>query len=515
MSSTVESSLNEILMLRIFTLGAGILSSFLIPFCTFKVVANSAAPQPSKIPEQLFLFDDHQITDTYTTADGEITFEVYAGYAIIEGDIMLAYSDSLLNRNRSQLRGLGRESKLDRWINGQAYYVIDPAFEQAERDKILSAISHWNTLSSITLVERTEDLQETVNDYINFTLEDGCASWVGKIGGAQDLFVSTACPTGSVIHEIGHALGLFHEHTREDRDNFITIDTGNIIPGKEFNFDIISDGLTPLGDYDYGSIMHYGDSFFSVDGKPTITVPDGIEIGQREGLSALDLAAIDSMYGTDLALINNITANSDSTKTIDAIVTNNATSGAHELVYSLALTNGANVLSIDGSGWDCDVSGTKLSCTLPVLAEADSASIEIQLSDAEDSIIDTANLTSKTFDTDLSNNGKPLPDPRDPDESGSQTPVDLDPVEPDPIEPDPVEPDPITPDTTPPDNTTLPDMTTPETKEPDPAPVNEAETPDISAATNPATGDSGGGGSLSWLLAALAVLRRPDKYFNR
>ena len=74
---------------------------------------------------------------------------------------------------------------------------------------------------------------------------------------------------GSIIHEIGHAAGFYHEQQRPDRDLFIEVNEENIEEGKEDNFDIRTSGLT-LGPYDYGSIMHYGSRAFSTGGD-TIT----------------------------------------------------------------------------------------------------------------------------------------------------------------------------------------------------------------------------------------------------
>lgn len=51
--------------------------------------------------------------------------------------------------------------------------------------------------------------------------------------------------------------------------------------------------------YDYGSVMHYGFNFFSVDPKRPIIVklmPGGKQMGQREGFSDLDLRKINKCY---------------------------------------------------------------------------------------------------------------------------------------------------------------------------------------------------------------------------
>ncbi|XP_052463329.1 astacin-like metalloendopeptidase isoform X1 [Carassius gibelio] len=212
----------------------------------------------------------------------ETLLDLEGDYAVNEGDIIIPTDRNAVSSLWAEQNG-----------NVSVPYEIDFVIENRTED-ILDAL---NMISEKTCIRFHPHNNET--DYLHFIYADGCASYVGCRGGEQPLLTGPKCTVGNICHEIFHSLGFYHEHSRYDRGDHITVLDENIVSGKEGNF-LKKKGNTLGLKYDLDSILHYGSNYFSRNGQPTIQPKESnITIGQRTHLSDLDVQRIRKLYHCD------------------------------------------------------------------------------------------------------------------------------------------------------------------------------------------------------------------------
>uniref|UniRef100_A0A4W6F609 Metalloendopeptidase n=1 Tax=Lates calcarifer TaxID=8187 RepID=A0A4W6F609_LATCA len=177
---------------------------------------------------------------------------------MLEGDI-------LMPRSRTAMKCLNEKYSC-LWPKSPNGIVEIPfLINDSERSLILTSMKDFETKTCIRFIPRWSQVA-----YLNIEPRFGCASLLGYL-----------------LHA--------------DRDQYVKINWENIHEYFAYNFDKKdTDNLnTP---YDYSSVMHYGKTAFGINGLETITpIPDpSAPIGQRNGLSDIDILRINRLYQCDI-----------------------------------------------------------------------------------------------------------------------------------------------------------------------------------------------------------------------
>lgn len=287
-------------------------------FCYINVDATVTVPADNTCELSNATFDGSvNGDDILFEGDIKISIETLLHYYDlneIQENELKSMHQSKQNLSQIRKRAAPADGVIQLWDEKVVYYTIDPSLDGDVANMIEIAINEWELATCLRFIHRTCE-----NNYITFRKgrPNECNSWVGQVGNEQIINLGTGCHThGIILHEIGHALGLWHEHSRPDRDSYITVNRDNIRTNDQ-NYDNLYDiafkkikdkHIDYQGtDYDYGSIMHYRSTAFvkrncsdchtlDVNNNYAYMMQGSPPLGQRIQLSTTDIEQVNRLY---------------------------------------------------------------------------------------------------------------------------------------------------------------------------------------------------------------------------
>ena len=218
---------------------------------------------------------------------------------LFEGDIIMdSRLRGIVGHEQSKKSALLYHGFLDvRWPNGIVFYTIDSSFTPYNRILLSKAIHELHRRTCIRFRRRYKE----PNFVVFSSRSRGCFSNVGMRGGRQTINLGSRCAVlGTTEHEVMHALGIVHEHSRPDRDLYLKVNFANVQPRDLRNFAkyrVYEINNLHQG-FNFASVMLYNNYAFSRNGHRTIEAKERpkLAFGQRRQFSEGDIREINTLY---------------------------------------------------------------------------------------------------------------------------------------------------------------------------------------------------------------------------
>ncbi|XP_067119455.1 astacin-like metalloprotease toxin 5 [Centruroides vittatus] len=186
------------------------------------------------------------------------------------------------------------------WPGGIIPYVIDEELRTPKKSYrlIKAAIKTFHQKTCIRFKKKTKE-----KTYVEILNDNRCYAMVGRNKGINFVSLTDDCMyLGAIIHQLNHIVGFYHEHNRPDRDDYVKIFWENIKPKMESQFVMLGPNqMRTINEFDYQSIMLYGERAFSKDGRKQtmVAVQPNVRlrsIKEKSGLSKSDIFRINTLY---------------------------------------------------------------------------------------------------------------------------------------------------------------------------------------------------------------------------
>ncbi|XP_050503210.1 zinc metalloproteinase nas-1-like [Diabrotica virgifera virgifera] len=189
------------------------------------------------------------------------------------------------------------------WDDGRVPYILKGSFTDRQKsilEKVMGLYKYYTCIKFVPKTRNDKSYAKIINEV------NTCCSEIGKVpgGGFTVVDLGPRCfeeeEAGTVIHELMHLIGFYHEHNRSDRNDYIELTLANVNPNYTSEFDIES-GNTFNIPYDYDSTMHYGPFHGARSYSHKIFVPKDKSVsesrlGQICGFSKRDITKINILY---------------------------------------------------------------------------------------------------------------------------------------------------------------------------------------------------------------------------
>ncbi|MDY6934847.1 MAG: M12 family metallopeptidase [Spirochaetota bacterium] len=194
---------------------------------------------------------------------------------------------------------------IGQWEEGIIPYYLSGEFSESDLEDIAMAMETWESACGVKFEKVTPRsgaygiIRVSQNKWFSTIGENNSFCYMHYNGYYNNEEYNKL---EAITHELGHCLGLLHEHQRPDRDAYVTIVWDKVMPSHDYDFDIMDNPLYEEQhfEYDYDSIMHYPSISFSIDGSETIVARDGTTLCQTSGITEIDVQKAQAIYGPPL-----------------------------------------------------------------------------------------------------------------------------------------------------------------------------------------------------------------------